>query len=1066
MLSIRSTLLFILLAVCININVKAQLYINEIMPCNVSSILDDTENYSGWLEVYNAGGSAVTLTGYYFTDILTNLTQYKIVADVTIAAGGYSTFWFGRNSLSSNHVDFKLKPEGGLIVLVNSSQQVVSQMLYPAQYPDISYGCTSDGGSTSNYFVSHSFGVTNNNSQTADSPCAAPSFSLEGGFYSSTVYISMSCSISGANIYYTLDGSEPTEASTAYSSPITVTSGIRTIRARTFAGGYLPSDIVTQTFFINSRQPEIHAISIVTDDDNLVNLNGDIDRPVNIELYYDGTQQLNKRLDISSETDLADNPTVKAIKLIADKKYGSNRILYEFFASKPGRRYKSLLLRNSGQDSQHSMLLDGMSQTLATALVDIDCQGYLPATVYINGNYCGMINIRERNNRYFADSNYGIDEESLYFVEIPYAGATYLEGLTGSVDEFESMYDYITGNNMSNSSNYQQACQLIDIDAFINYTVLQLFVYSLEDWPTNNYKAYKTITDGKWRWITIDLDLGFNIDNLNADAISELLNGTSWHSELVNSLLQNADFKQQFIDMFSVYLGSIFSSDNIDKVVEETAGVIRDEFDYHAQYQSFTNNFETYISNFKTFGSQRADKVYSHLQSQFSLGSPKSITITTNLEDYYNQQDELQGIRIFINGIAVPTNTFSGKYYQNSTVSLSAVAPKGYTFNNWTDVSGNIVSTNADYEFTITQDVNLTANFKSSENYSLYKLYINEVCASNSIFIDNYDGRDDWIEIYNGSNFAIDLGGMYISDDREDLTKCQIPEGYSDETTIEPYSYKIIWADSEPEQGPLHAEFNLSSTKAETVSLSMAINGSLKVIDSLTYALGANTFGRFPDGSTKLYSFYNASFGNMNISNSADEFCCTDTYFPNNNGEPYMSLSNYILDFGTDERVLGLYINNLSNSETLNWVSSGNSESYELSATSGTISPQGREYVEITIDRENFSDDLNEVVYFTGGDITLGLTIIATNEIIGIEENEIENIKIYPNPADDYFYIQIPVDENLTMQTYNLMGRLMKETKFNEGGIYREDISNLRSGIYIIKLTSTTISRSIKLIIK
>lgn len=77
MLSIRSTLLFILLAVCININVKAQLYINEIMPCNVSSILDDTENYSGWLEVYNAGGSAVTLTGYYFTDILTNLTQYK-----------------------------------------------------------------------------------------------------------------------------------------------------------------------------------------------------------------------------------------------------------------------------------------------------------------------------------------------------------------------------------------------------------------------------------------------------------------------------------------------------------------------------------------------------------------------------------------------------------------------------------------------------------------------------------------------------------------------------------------------------------------------------------------------------------------------------------------------------------------------------------------------------------------------------------------------------------------------------------------------------------------------------
>jgi large repetitive protein len=91
------------------------------------------------------------------------------------------------------------------------------------------------------------------------------------------------------------------------------------------------------------------------------------------------------------------------------------------------------------------------------------------------------------------------------------------------------------------------------------------------------------------------------------------------------------------------------------------------------------------------------------------------------------------------------------------------------------------------------------------------ELQLNEFMASNATTYADENGEfDDWIEIYNGTDTAIDLGGYFITDDLVTTDKWQIPTG--DSATIIPAGgYLILWADKEPDQGVLHVNIKLGS---------------------------------------------------------------------------------------------------------------------------------------------------------------------------------------------------------------------------------------------------------------
>ena len=250
----------ILFPVCLN----AQLKINEIMSKNVSAVMDNTYNYSMWVEVYNSGINSENINNYYFSDDIKNLKKWR-PSSKTINAKGYHVLWFERNNLSSLHCHFKLAPEGGVLYLSNSSGIVVDAVTYPAQIRNVSYGRETDGAGKWVFFEDFSPGASNNNRKSASIACAKPVFKLSGGFYSSAQITGFNNPLSGDTIYYTTNGSEPTRSSTRYTAGQTIQlNKTSIIRARTFSENKLPSEIPTVTYFIGERNFNLPVVSIVT----------------------------------------------------------------------------------------------------------------------------------------------------------------------------------------------------------------------------------------------------------------------------------------------------------------------------------------------------------------------------------------------------------------------------------------------------------------------------------------------------------------------------------------------------------------------------------------------------------------------------------------------------------------------------------------------------------------------------------------------------------------------------------------------------------------------------------
>jgi len=317
----RSILLFLFLAIPLLVSAEAQLKINELMPKNVSFLMDksyvtrliknlgtnliesktssweNTYNYSMWVEVYNASTVAKNLSDYYFTDDLSKPKKWKPASfSGVVAAKGYTVLFFEREDEESynsykltkpingvtaerlyllnreGHANFKLEPDGGKLYLLNSTLTEVDSVIYPAQNRNVSYGRVADGDGQWAFFEQPSPGTTNSGKLWGTQHCSPPVYTLKDGFYATAQTLRFVMPAVGDTIYYTKDGSEPTRNSSRYvpNTSITLPIGVSKLRAKTFSWGKITSDIVTNTYFIGQRSfNNLPVISIVTDDKNL-----------------------------------------------------------------------------------------------------------------------------------------------------------------------------------------------------------------------------------------------------------------------------------------------------------------------------------------------------------------------------------------------------------------------------------------------------------------------------------------------------------------------------------------------------------------------------------------------------------------------------------------------------------------------------------------------------------------------------------------------------------------------------------------------------------------------------
>ncbi len=223
--------------------------ITEFMADNASGLRDEDGAFADWIEIYNPSTTPIALGGYQLTGGITNWTfpVMSLGAQeflVVFASGKSRT-----NPLAPLHTNFQLDRDGEYLALRDASNNVLSEFApaYPSQRADYSAGRGTNGDVA--YFFTPTPGALN--SDSCKGFVEEIDLNVQRGFFDAPVTVVITNFTVGAAVYYTLNGGTPTEASAAYTNPLTI-SATTTLRARAIKSGFLPTKIHTGTYLFLS----------------------------------------------------------------------------------------------------------------------------------------------------------------------------------------------------------------------------------------------------------------------------------------------------------------------------------------------------------------------------------------------------------------------------------------------------------------------------------------------------------------------------------------------------------------------------------------------------------------------------------------------------------------------------------------------------------------------------------------------------------------------------------------------------------------------------------------------
>lgn len=521
---------------------KTGIWISEIMASNSSVITYPNGAETDWIEIYNASAETVDLTNWGLSDNLSRGRKWQFPEGTTITPGEYKIILcdgeIAKNSSGELHTSFRIsRQKGEIITLTDPTGQVLDKVILPEMKTDISFGRII-GLAGLHYFADPTPFQANGNG--FDGYAENPTFSLEPGQYSGTQYIEIRIP-EGTQVYYTTDGSTPTQLSTPYNGERLELNFTTVLRARAFGtGNVFPSDTLTGTFFINAYH-SLPLISIVTDPQNLwdsewgmltvgedavkdkLPFKNTVYRKVkkagikyesNIEIYNDrGALLLNQGGEIALMGDYSLDMPQKSFKFRAKSKYGSKTFDANLFPDRDYADYKGFVLRNSGNDSMWTRLQDGFqSRLMDLCETTIAHQAWKPYAVYLNGSYWGHMNLRERTDRYMIAQFEGLSFEEAGTIDLLQGNG---EVKSGSNKAFKAMLKKIkAGDPAKNPDDLQYILDNVDVDNLFEYMAFEMFFGNSD---IGNTRFYRTNQPGsKWKWILYDVDYGLYRSNFNS----------------------------------------------------------------------------------------------------------------------------------------------------------------------------------------------------------------------------------------------------------------------------------------------------------------------------------------------------------------------------------------------------------------------------------------------------------------------------------------------------------------------------------------------------------------------
>lgn len=634
-------------------------------------------------------------------------------------------------------------------------------------------------------------------------------YSEKSGVYHESLSISLELDKefpAEADIYYTVDGSNPTKNGKKYENEIklNLNSQLKRYEVKSaiyYKGEY--SDVFEEEYILCKRavENEIDTLYIMTDKNNLYDYNtgifvkgkvyddlkqkqegkvevlggnyslrGDewIRNAYMVMVDSEGNPLINDKIGIGVSGGGSSAFPVKSLKIYSDEKYGSKNDKFQLDLREDRisywsnvTEYNSLRLRSGSQDVEGGNIRSAVVSSLANSSNFDGCTESRRCIVYLNGSFYGLFDIQQNYSDSFLARRFNLKESDK------------IEKVKGS--EYASL-EYVRLRNLfqkdlNYEENRKELESQIDMDNYLLYYAIEILCGNT-DWPGNNFEMWRYIgqkdvnndyADGRWRFLLYDTDLTFPVEatpnyfeGCKEEQFDVIMQGRNRAADSTfTNVMRSVYYRDMFITIVCDLLNTSFSGSNLVKTMNAENQLIESARDTFYD-ELFAEQAEIHLKQMRQYALERSSVIEECISRYFGFTNKyrMNLDIPDGVKIYWNNEKFYAG------------DKYSCEYYQGVHLVLNQEAYPGYQFKYWS-VNGEQIY---DKELTVTEEMTITG--------SVHIIPVMEKCKTPCLIISGIHARgdEDWIELMNVGASVIDISKYYLTDDTDNLKQYQLPK--------------------------------------------------------------------------------------------------------------------------------------------------------------------------------------------------------------------------------------------------------------------------------------------------
>lgn len=695
-------------ALLFTLQASTQVVINEVHTSNRSGLADAFGEFEDWVELYNTANNTVDLSGWHLSNKANNPTKWAFPAGASIAGNGHLVVFCSKRNTQSGgqyHTNFNLEQvSNDHVVLADPSGVPVDDVVLVSMLTKLEHsrGRSADGAQDWALFTIPTPGAPNTGGGAFYA--AKPQFSPAAGFHAGSTTVTISTTAPNSAVHYTLDGSTPDQGSPTYATPITV-STTTVVRAITISNdpAIPPSFVETGTYFIDVS----HTTAVISiagaQVAALLGGNNTIEPYGSFE-YFGPDQQLRDKA--VGQFDKHGNDSwaypQRGFDYVTRDEAGYNDVIhYPIFHATNRSKFQRLIIKGGANDNypfeDGAHIRDAYVQSLAQAGgLRLDVRTYEPCVLYLNGQYWGVYEIREKvDDNDYTREYYDQDKFDLHYLKT--WGATWSKyGGQAALDDWNALRAFIMGNDMGDPAAFSNVDAQYDWKSLVDYVVLNSYVVC-SDWLNWNTAWWRGLNpDGghqKWGYILWDNDGVFG-HYINYTYIPdqtpaakpcdpESLNdpGGQGHVPILNKLIEeNPTVHDYYVNRYIDLGNTLFSCQTMLPYLDSLVALITPEMPGQvARWGGTMAGWEANVQQMRDFITARCTDIQAGMVDCYELEGPYNVV--------FKVEPPGSGI-IRINSITPGEFPFTGLYYGGINTELEATATGNDEFDHWEFIHG------------------------------------------------------------------------------------------------------------------------------------------------------------------------------------------------------------------------------------------------------------------------------------------------------------------------------------------------------------------------------------------